>query len=130
MSGVKDADSMSHTLALKARLAVASVAGLHNLPWLPADEQNDLPALCYLEAIRPKVPELILKEQSGQGSSAEFDSKFKATHMRAEPELEAQLAAMEFDTPAAWCDAEDVMDTVRVCDNEDIACMASPSLFL
>ncbi|KAK6996116.1 hypothetical protein R3P38DRAFT_2655403, partial [Favolaschia claudopus] len=35
-------------------------------------------ALCYLEAIRPKVPELILKEQSGQGSSAEFDSEFKA----------------------------------------------------
>ncbi|KAK7001236.1 hypothetical protein R3P38DRAFT_2559332 [Favolaschia claudopus] len=79
-------------------------------------------ALCYLEAIRPKVPELILKEQSGQGSSAEFDSEFKALTCTAELEL----SAMEFDTPVAWRNAEDVMDTVRVCDNDDIACAATP----
>ncbi|KAK7005689.1 hypothetical protein R3P38DRAFT_3214634 [Favolaschia claudopus] len=85
-------------------------------------------ALCYLEAIRPKVPELILKEQSGQGGSAEFDSESRVTlATAAELELEAQLAAMEFDTPTAWRNAEDVMDTVRVCDNEDIACTATPS---
>ncbi|KAK6964708.1 hypothetical protein R3P38DRAFT_3300419 [Favolaschia claudopus] len=87
-------------------------------------------ALCYLEAIRPKVPELLLivKERSGQGGVAEFDSELRVTPATAaELELEAQLSRTEFDTPAVWHNGEDVRDTVHVCDNEEMACTAPPS---
>ncbi|KAJ6594140.1 hypothetical protein B0H19DRAFT_1094055 [Mycena capillaripes] len=84
-------------------------------------------ALCYLEAIRPKVPELIRKEQSGEGTRTEYDSESRVTPAtQAELELEAQLSSMNFDFVAASRDDEDVMDTVRVYD-EDIACTATPS---
>ncbi|KAJ7188039.1 hypothetical protein C8R46DRAFT_7568 [Mycena filopes] len=80
-------------------------------------------ALCYLEAIRPKVPELIRKEQSGQGSASEYDSESRVTPATAaELALEAQLSSMNFD----YTPDEDIMDTVRVS-YEDIACTATPS---
>ncbi|KAJ7091162.1 hypothetical protein C8R44DRAFT_891566 [Mycena epipterygia] len=84
-------------------------------------------ALCYLEAIRPKVPELIRKEQSGEGARGEPDSEFRVMPATAaELELEAQLSAMNFDFAAGPRSDEDVMDTVRVS-YEDIACTATPS---
>ncbi|KAJ7156725.1 hypothetical protein C8R46DRAFT_834435, partial [Mycena filopes] len=81
-------------------------------------------ALCYLEAIRPKVPELIRKEQSGQGSASEYDSESRVTPATAaELLLEAQLSSMNFDyTP----DEDVVMDTLRVS-YKDIACTATLS---
>ncbi|KAK7034094.1 PIN domain-like protein [Favolaschia claudopus] len=113
MSGVWDADSMSQpshrSLDLPSPLLPAFTACLGCCPLMGRIIYQTIPNF------RLRPPNSIVL--SG-GDSAQ------------EPELEAQLAAMEFDTPAAWCDAEDVMDTVRVCDNEDIACMATPSLFL
>ncbi|KAJ7079115.1 hypothetical protein B0H15DRAFT_522011 [Mycena belliarum] len=84
-------------------------------------------ALCYLEAIRPRVPELIRKEQAGEG--AELDSECRVMPATpAELELEAQLSALDFDFATADSrGSEDVMDTVRVYD-EDIASTATPSL--
>ncbi|KAJ6499105.1 hypothetical protein C8R45DRAFT_104114 [Mycena sanguinolenta] len=81
-------------------------------------------ALCYLEAIRPKVPELIRKAQSNE-ASYEFDSESRVTlATAAELELEAQLSSVDL---SATCRAEeDVMDTVRVYDNEDLASTATP----
>ncbi|KAK7012388.1 hypothetical protein R3P38DRAFT_2442987, partial [Favolaschia claudopus] len=84
-------------------------------------------ALCYLEPIRPKVPELLLimKERSGQGGVAEFDAELRVTPATAaELELEAQLSRLQF---AVSHNGEDVRNTVRVCDNEEIACTAPPS---
>ncbi|KAK6984536.1 hypothetical protein R3P38DRAFT_3292357 [Favolaschia claudopus] len=106
-----------HILSLKARFADASGASLRHLPFENAPSRMRMRRkICQFSQTIPNFricpPNSIVL--SG-GDSAQ------------EPELEAQLAAMEFDTPAAWCDAEDVMDTVRVCDNEDIACMATPS---
>ncbi|KAF8158700.1 hypothetical protein K438DRAFT_332569 [Mycena galopus ATCC 62051] len=82
-------------------------------------------ALCYLEAIRPKVPDLIRKEQSGEGNRGEYDSESRVTPATAaELELEAQLSTI--DISAACHNEEDVMDTVRVYDNEELACTATP----
>ncbi|KAJ7163598.1 hypothetical protein C8R43DRAFT_287568 [Mycena crocata] len=84
-------------------------------------------ALCYLEAIRPKVPELIRKEQSGEGSRGEPDSECRVMPATpAELELEAQLSSMNLDYTVEPRSDEDVMDTVRVT-YEDIACTATPS---
>ncbi|KAJ7770703.1 hypothetical protein B0H16DRAFT_1715357 [Mycena metata] len=59
-------------------------------------------ALCYLEAIRPKVPELIRKEQSGEGTGTEYDSESRVTPATAaELALEAQLSSMNFDFTVA-----------------------------
>ncbi|KAK7002045.1 hypothetical protein R3P38DRAFT_3609057 [Favolaschia claudopus] len=77
-------------------------------------------ALCYLEAIRSKVPELIQKEQSGRGGVTEFDSECRVT-------LATPAEALHLYTAAVWHTAEDVMDTVRVCDNEEIVCPATSS---
>ncbi|KAJ6500102.1 hypothetical protein C8R47DRAFT_1110445 [Mycena vitilis] len=83
-------------------------------------------ALCYLEAIRPKVPELIRKEQCGEGTRGEYDSEGRVTPATpAELELEAQLSSMDFDFAAESRTDENVMDTVRVTD-EDLACTATP----
>ncbi|KAK7041216.1 hypothetical protein R3P38DRAFT_2512193 [Favolaschia claudopus] len=94
-------------------------------------------ALCYLEAIRSKVPELIQKEQSGRGGVTEFDSECRVTlatpaealrlHSHPPIELEAHFSSLDLYTAAVWHTAEDVMDTVRVCDNEEIVCPATPS---
>ncbi|KAJ7902032.1 hypothetical protein B0H14DRAFT_1266639 [Mycena olivaceomarginata] len=84
-------------------------------------------ALCYLEAVRPKVPELVRKEQSGEGSRSEYDSESRVTPATAaELEFEAQLSS-SLDIAAPCRNEEDVMDTVRVYDNEDIASTATPS---
>ncbi|KAJ7497531.1 hypothetical protein FB451DRAFT_1386767 [Mycena latifolia] len=85
-------------------------------------------ALCYLEAVRPKVPELIRKEQSGEGTFTEPDAESRVMPATpAELELEAQLSSMNVDFAAGnFGSDEDVMDTVRVYD-EDIACTATPS---
>ncbi|KAK7013550.1 hypothetical protein R3P38DRAFT_3206938 [Favolaschia claudopus] len=113
MSEVRDADSMSHTLASKARLAVASVAGLHNLPWLlPADEQNDLPDDPGLPA-PSSTQHCAIWRRFGPSPAKNPSSRpslrqWNLTHQ--------QLGVMP----------EDVMDTVRICYNEDIACMAIP----
>ncbi|KAJ7199713.1 hypothetical protein B0H12DRAFT_1244606 [Mycena haematopus] len=63
-------------------------------------------ALCYPEVIRPKVPELIrnLKEQSGEGAQSKYDSESRhGAH-----------------------NEEDVIDTVCIYDNEDLASTATP----
>ncbi|KAJ7772594.1 hypothetical protein DFH07DRAFT_953059 [Mycena maculata] len=88
-------------------------------------------ALCYLEAIRPKVPELIQKEQSGEGARGEPDADFRVMPATAaELEMEAQWAELSATTnsdfEAGTRNDEDAMDTVRVTD-EDIACTATPS---
>ncbi|KAF7376312.1 hypothetical protein MSAN_00046600 [Mycena sanguinolenta] len=81
-------------------------------------------ALCYLEAIRPKVPELIRKAQSNE-ASCEYDSESRVTPATAEElELEAQLSSVDLST--TFRAEEDVMDTVRVYDNEDLASTATP----
>ncbi|KAJ6596662.1 hypothetical protein B0H10DRAFT_2197074 [Mycena sp. CBHHK59/15] len=84
-------------------------------------------ALCYLEAIRPKVPELIRKEQAGEGARGEPDLEFRVT-----PATPAELAqdgeySLNYDPSRTdRCVDEDVMDTVRVSD-ENIAMKATPS---
>ncbi|KAJ7045717.1 hypothetical protein C8F04DRAFT_446773 [Mycena alexandri] len=86
-------------------------------------------ALCYLEAIRPKVPELIRKEQSGEGAGSQYDSESRVMPATAaELALEAQLSSMNFDFTAANRSDEDasIMDTVRVS-YEDVVCTATPS---
>ncbi|KAJ7241523.1 hypothetical protein B0H12DRAFT_1237017 [Mycena haematopus] len=63
-------------------------------------------ALCYPEVIRPKVLELIrnLKEQSGEGAQSKYDSESRhGAH-----------------------NEEDVIDTVCIYDNEDLASTATP----
>lgn len=89
-------------------------------------------ALCYLEAVRPKVPELSRKQQSGEGSLTEFDSETRvmpATPAELEQEARwAELADLASSTTvdaAGYRNAEDAMDTVRILD-EDIACTATP----
>ncbi|KAJ7204247.1 hypothetical protein B0H12DRAFT_1283023 [Mycena haematopus] len=85
-------------------------------------------ALCYLEAIRPKVPELIRKKQFGDGAPSEHDSESRVTPATAaELELEAQLSSLELSAASA-AHNEDVMDNVRVYDNEDLASTATRSL--
>ncbi|KAJ7467983.1 hypothetical protein FB451DRAFT_1369066 [Mycena latifolia] len=75
-------------------------------------------ALCCQEAIRPKVPELIRKEQSGEGTFTEPDAESRVMPATlAEVELEALLSLMNIDFAAG---------NVRVYD-EDIACTATPS---
>ncbi|KAJ7268791.1 hypothetical protein B0H12DRAFT_1229675 [Mycena haematopus] len=84
-------------------------------------------ALCYLEAIRSKVPELIRKEQSGEGAQSEYDSESRVTPATAaELELEAQLSSLELSAACVAHSEEDVMDTVRVYDNEELASTATP----
>ncbi|KAJ7496010.1 hypothetical protein B0H11DRAFT_2001493 [Mycena galericulata] len=85
-------------------------------------------ALCYLEAIRPRVPELIRKEQSGEGTYAELDAELRVTPATAaELEMEAQWAQLSSATyDADVCHDEDAMDTVRVSDEDDLACTATP----
>ncbi|KAJ7468224.1 hypothetical protein FB451DRAFT_1401465 [Mycena latifolia] len=76
--------------------------------------QNLIP----FEAIRPKVPELIRKEQSGEGTFTEPDAESRVMPATlAEVELEALLSLMNIDFAAG---------NVRVYD-EDIACTATPS---
>ncbi|KAF7321745.1 hypothetical protein MKEN_00696200 [Mycena kentingensis (nom. inval.)] len=82
-------------------------------------------ALCYLEAIRSRVPELVSKEQSGEGTFVRYDSETRIMPATpAELALEAQLSA----SSVADTTPEDVMDTVRVTYDDDVACTAAPSV--
>ncbi|KAJ7217827.1 hypothetical protein GGX14DRAFT_438430 [Mycena pura] len=84
-------------------------------------------ALCYLEAIRPKVPELSRQEQSGEGTQTRYDSDSRIVPATpAELAMEAQLSASNPDFAAGIRTNEDGMDTVRVS-YDDIVCTATPS---
>ncbi|KAF7315456.1 hypothetical protein MIND_00060500 [Mycena indigotica] len=83
-------------------------------------------ALCYLEAIRSQVPELVAKEQSGEGTFIRYDSDSRITPATpAELALEAQLSASS-DIELSATDDETVMDTVRVTFDDDVVGTATP----
>jgi len=69
-------------------------------------------ALCYLEAIRPKIPQLVKQEQHGQ----HFDESAQESRICRATDVE--LA--ECIAPAS------VMDTVRICDDNSMPMMDPP----
>ncbi|KAJ7282546.1 hypothetical protein C8J57DRAFT_1710667 [Mycena rebaudengoi] len=69
--------------------------------------------LCYLEAIRPKVPELMRKEQAGVGARSEPDMDFRVT-----PATVAKSHKMLQNAAKI---------TQVIADEEDMACTATPS---
>jgi len=75
-------------------------------------------ALCYLEAIRPKIPQLVEQEQLGHyvDESAPEHRISRATEAELAHEKESSI------TPA------NIMDTVRVCDDNSIPDMDPPSV--
>nr|GAT45453.1 predicted protein [Mycena chlorophos] len=86
-------------------------------------------ALCYLEAIRPQVPELVAKEQSGEGTFVRYDSESRIMPATpAELALEAQLSgSVSLDAPATD-DEPTTMDTVRVYCEDDLVDPAAHSV--
>lgn len=75
-------------------------------------------ALCYLEAIRPKVSELAQLEQSGQCSMPEPELGERITPATdAELAAEAELAAGWGLTSSTTPSSEDCMDTIRITDS-------------
>lgn len=73
-------------------------------------------ALCYLEAIRPKVPELVREENTGQGVKGEPESASRIVPATdAELEREGTFMSLDSIINTDHC-SEDVMDTVRVSD--------------
>ncbi|KAK1218799.1 hypothetical protein PQX77_018476 [Marasmius sp. AFHP31] len=90
-------------------------------------------ALCYLEAIRPKIPELLRQEKSGEGCKGELELDSRIT-----PATEAELELESQSTDGSSCgsevptlvvnDAGDDMDTVKVSDSDsDIDCADAPT---
>ncbi|KAG6845301.1 hypothetical protein H0H87_011151 [Tephrocybe sp. NHM501043] len=77
-------------------------------------------ALCYLEAIRSKVPELVRAEQAGEGVQGEEDQSDWITPPTAEElEREAQLTLTpDSDAKASDCEDDSLVATVRVDDSE------------
>ncbi|KAG7098778.1 hypothetical protein E1B28_000685 [Marasmius oreades] len=82
-------------------------------------------ALCYLEAIRGKVPELIRQEKAGEGLKGELELDSRIT-----PATEAELELEALSSTNSSCssglptlivnDAGDVMDTVKVSYSDDV----------
>ncbi|KAL0576290.1 hypothetical protein V5O48_005699 [Marasmius crinis-equi] len=82
-------------------------------------------ALCYLEAIRAKLPELIRQEKAGEGVKGELELDSRITPAtEAELELEALMSASSSCSSGMPTlivnDSGDAMDTVKVfdCDSE------------
>ncbi|KAG6828207.1 hypothetical protein H0H92_008780 [Tricholoma furcatifolium] len=76
-------------------------------------------ALCYLEAIRSKVPELVRAEQAGEGVRGELDQSdwiMPATPEDLEREAELSSASNEATDPNSLISA-DVVATIRVDDD-------------
>ncbi|TFK44406.1 hypothetical protein BDQ12DRAFT_717562 [Crucibulum laeve] len=92
-------------------------------------------ALCYLEAIRPKIPELIRQNREGQCTRSKPESDSRITLATpAELEREAELSRNEeqftSNTPYS---PDDSMDTIRIADDSvdctsDVSreCLARP----
>lgn len=85
-------------------------------------------ALCYLEAIRLRIPELLRQEKSGEGYKGEVELDSRIT-----PATEAELELESQTTDSSSCGSEvptlvvndcgDDMDTVKVSDcDSDIDC--------
>lgn len=83
-------------------------------------------ALCYLEAIRPKIPELIRLETTGDGVKGELELASRITPAtEAELEREAELSS---GMPTIFVnDSEDVMDTIKLSDDAEPASPGSDS---
>ncbi|KAF8070645.1 hypothetical protein FPV67DRAFT_1033891 [Lyophyllum atratum] len=82
-------------------------------------------ALCYLEAIRAKVPELVQQEHSGDGVKGEPDLGDRVTIATpAELERESEFA-MSLDSVVSndACTDDDLMATVRIYDNGPDNCL-------
>ncbi|ESK96589.1 g1 s-specific cyclin [Moniliophthora roreri MCA 2997] len=90
-------------------------------------------ALCYLEAIRPKIPELVRQEKAGQGIKGEPELVSRiAPATEAELEYERQVAAAEGSSGLPTIvlnDSEDVMDTVKVLDDADVTVTESSTSY-
>ncbi|KAF8160826.1 hypothetical protein B0H34DRAFT_795687 [Crassisporium funariophilum] len=71
-------------------------------------------ALCYLEAIRLKIPELLQEENSGIKAHHEPESRILAA-TPAELEREAELCELE--SAAEYQISDDILKTVRVLDH-------------
>ncbi len=83
-------------------------------------------ALCYLEAIRPKVPDLVQKEQAGVGIRGEPDISSRiAPATELELKLEEDCNRFEMANPDETVTQDDLVSTVRVV---DIANAVPPAL--